>query len=217
MKLAVAPVLLIFLTVPYLLTQRIELRPAVTVPATKIDHAVPFRPGWALVYVLFYPLVVLGGVFQTRAAALMRFAIALLLAASVAYVIFLAFPTTVPRPARAAGEEYAIYNLLVRIDRPRNALPSLHAALALITGLGLEQSLRSPPVPHVLIRMLMRVWMWSAIVLILYSTIATRQHVLLDLIAGLGLGALSFAVAGRVSAWLRGNCLPALHATRPGV
>jgi membrane-associated phospholipid phosphatase len=71
------------------------------------------------------------------------------------------------------------------VDASGNACPCLHVAFAVLTGLWLEWLLKQMGAPRVL-RVLNACWCG----LIAYSTLATKQHVAVDLAAGalLGLG-----------------------------
>ena len=69
-------------------------------------------------------------------------------------------------------------------DATGNACPSLHAAFCVFTGLALHAQLGSIGAPRA-VRGANALWCLG----ILYSTIATGQHVVLDALAGAALGA----------------------------
>jgi len=73
--------------------------------------------------------------------------------------------------------------VLQRIDLNGNACPSLHVSFAIFSGVWLDSILREIRAPG-LVRLLN--WLWCAG--IVYSTLATRQHVALDVYAGTVLG-----------------------------
>jgi membrane-associated phospholipid phosphatase len=90
---------------------------------------------------------------------------------------------------------HGLYALIVGVDRPSNSLPSLHAGLALYSllfawrvGAG-ELSCRT--------RLLCGLAgaLWGS--LILYSTLATKQHWVVDLPAGMLLALAAHALAWR--------------------
>jgi membrane-associated phospholipid phosphatase len=70
-----------------------------------------------------------------------------------------------------------------RMDAGGNACPSLHAAFCVFTALALHAQLKSTGAAR---------WLLACNALwclgILYSTMATRQHVALDVVAGVVLG-----------------------------
>ena len=78
-----------------------------------------------------------------------------------------------------------MFSWLKQTDPAGNACPSLHVAFAVFTARWVDflfKRLRAGPVLHVLN------WTWS--LAIIYSTIATRQHVAIDVLAGAALGAI---------------------------
>jgi membrane-associated phospholipid phosphatase len=86
-------------------------------------------------------------------------------------------------------------NFLKNLDAGGNACPSLHVATAVFSGIWLHRLLRRFGAPS---------WMpvingvWCAG--IVYSTIAIRQHVALDVLAGLALGLLAARLSLRIRA-----------------
>jgi membrane-associated phospholipid phosphatase len=66
--------------------------------------------------------------------------------------------------------------MLATLDLPRNAMPSLHASLSVVAAIAVLFSQVFPKWSKPL------VWLW--VLVIFWSTIALRQHVSLDLIAG---------------------------------
>jgi membrane-associated phospholipid phosphatase len=75
------------------------------------------------------------------------------------------------------------------VDLAGNACPSLHVAFAVFTGIWMDRLLKEMRSAHVLLALN---WLWC--LGIVYSTLATRQHVVLDVIAGAALGALTASV-----------------------
>ncbi len=73
--------------------------------------------------------------------------------------------------------------MLHRVDAASNACPSMHVAVALFTAVRVEVSLRLMRVP-LPVRALNVAWF----VAIAYSTLAIKQHVVLDVLAGAILG-----------------------------
>jgi len=101
--------------------------------------------------------------------------------------IFYFWPTQVPR---IAGEDNpASLALLRHVDASGNAFPSMHVAGATFTMVRLGELLRRIGAP-IWPRALNFTWF----LLIAWSTIATRQHVALDVAGGATLG-LGFALA----------------------
>jgi hypothetical protein len=107
--------------------------------------------------------------------ALLRYGAVAAALAAIGLGIFFLWPTAVA--PQGSG-------FLKTIDRGGNACPSLHAAFAVLTALCLERMLRRMGAPRAVRA---ANWLWCAA--ILYSTLATKQHVCADLAGGLVLGA----------------------------
>jgi hypothetical protein len=90
--------------------------------------------------------------------------------------VFWILPTTVNRPS----EGDSLYrSLVLALDGPTNALPSLHAVMAALVVLHLRPAVGRP------VYVMLGVW-W---VFLLAATLATGQHRMLDLLAGTALAA----------------------------
>jgi membrane-associated phospholipid phosphatase len=114
-------------------------------------------------------------------------------------IVFYFWPTAVP----AADIDWARYpgvDFLKNVDAAGNAFPSLHVATALFSGAWLDHLLRRFGAPR-----WSRLFSWMWCIGIIYSTLATRQHVAVDVWGGLMLGG--------VAAWLS---LRAYAAPAPG-
>ena len=79
--------------------------------------------------------------------------------------------------------------MLQGVDASGNACPSLHVATAIFTAIRVAHLLRAFATPWSL-QLLNLIWFAA----IAYSTLATKQHVVLDAIAGAALG-MVFAMA----------------------
>lgn len=167
----------------YFLLLRHPLFPITVIPLTPLDRFIGFEP-WSLlpyaslwIYISIPPLLL-----DTRRVGILYLASAVLLAA-VGFLIFLFWPSTVPAPA-IDWSRYPYIAFLKSIDAAGNACPSLHVAYAVSGTLWLRYVLKTAGVPG----------SWQALNLawcavIAYSTLATKQHVAIDLAAGALLGA----------------------------
>lgn len=96
--------------------------------------------------------------------------------------IFWLWPSGVP----AAGIDWALYPemaMIKDVDTGGNACPSLHVASAVFAALWLNRLFGFVGAPSVV-----RWLSWLHCLAILWSTIATRQHVVLDVLAGVAVG-----------------------------
>ena len=108
--------------------------------------------------------------------------------------IFLFWPTAVP-PLAVDWSQHPAFAFLQSVDASGNACPSLHVAFAVFSAVWFARLL-----PQLGAGRFVRVLNWLWCLGIVYSTMATRQHVFLDVLAGAGLGAITAGVHLR---WLR--------------
>jgi hypothetical protein len=102
--------------------------------------------------------------------------------------IFYFWPTRVPA-FQVDWSEYTMFSWLKQTDAAGNACPSLHVAFAVFTARWVHfifKRLRAGVFFHILN------WVWA--LAIVYSTISTRQHVAIDVLAGAALGATAASI-----------------------
>jgi hypothetical protein len=156
-------------------------------PLTVIDRWIEFTP-WALwPYVSLWLYVALPPALLPTTRELLRYGVWIGALCAAGLVCFMWWPTAVP--PLATGVEHAGFHLLRGVDAAGNACPSLHVATASFSAWWLDHLLRVTAAKPVL-RILNLGWF----VLIVWSTLATKQHVWWDVAAGLAL-ALLFAPA----------------------
>jgi membrane-associated phospholipid phosphatase len=192
-KIAVLLGLSVGICVPYFSLQRLDLFAPRMPPVTALDQWVAFDPGWLWTYLSVGVLVPLAPLLATSRDELARYARGLALLCLTCFAAFLVFPVEGPRPAIAP--DHGAYQLLVAYDRSVNSFPSLHAGLAAYSLLFASRVLRGdlPRPPRVALGAAGAVW----VALILYSTLATRQHWAVDLPAGVMLAVAAHALAWR--------------------
>lgn len=159
------------------------LRP---IPVTWLDRAVPFQPElWSWIYLSQFLFTGALPLLLVTRADLRRYVVSLAVMSSASFAIFLFLPTEGPRPSDV-GDSVAM-RWIAHADGPLNALPSLHAAFLVCMGCLAWRMFGWKAVPLVVI--------WGGA--ILYSTLATKQHYALDLLAGGTLGWLADSLAWR--------------------
>ncbi|HXG66659.1 MAG TPA: phosphatase PAP2 family protein, partial [Blastocatellia bacterium] len=111
------------------------------------------------------------------------------LASLLSFCVFLAFPTTLPRRLPPVeGLTAQAFALLYWMDSDANCFPSLHVALGWIAALGVMRERRSLGAFAVVIA-----------VLISASTLTTKQHYFVDVLAGLGVAVLCRLLVGKMT------------------
>lgn len=117
-----------------------------------------------------------------------RFAGSLIVVLLLANVVYLVFPTYVPRPVVEGDDLSALMiRYLYRTDPPYNCLPSIHVAYSVIAGLAWDGWLRSQAFFWKGFSVLARIVNVGIVLLISLSTLFTRQHHIPDVAAGLAL------------------------------
>jgi membrane-associated phospholipid phosphatase len=184
LKLTLLVVLNLCVYVPYLFLQRHHFFPATNMSPGFLDRMIPFSDQTTWLYLSIYLLMPIGPFLMNTRLEILRYAAGIFIISLLVNAIFLFWPTYCPRPD-ATGTR-AIYRALVSFDQPYHAFPSLHAAFAVYSACcgGLvfrELHLRWP----------WRIGLWLWALLILLATLATKQHVIVDIAAGsaLALGA----------------------------
>ena len=168
---------------------------AVTVmPLTVVDRLIGFQPAALPLYLSLWFYVSLAPALLVDRRELVSYGLAAVALSVVGLGIFLCWPTAVP-PPDVDWSHHPGFGFLKAADAAGNACPSLHVAFAVFTAVWFARLLRRMDAGRV-VRSLN--WVWCAG--ILYSTIATRQHVSLDVLAGAVLGA---CVAALHLRWLR--------------
>lgn len=152
-------------------------------PLTVVDRWVSFQPAAVPLYLSLWVYVSLAPALLTSGRELASYGLATLTISVIGLGIFILWPTAVPASSIDWGQHPSIA-FLKSVDMAGNACPSLHVAFAVFTGLWLERLLCQM---HAGRAMRAVNWLWC--VGIVYSTLATRQHVALDALAGTVLGA----------------------------
>jgi membrane-associated phospholipid phosphatase len=173
---------------------------AVHAPELPLDRLLPVTPAWALVYGALYLFLIMLPVFVVQQEEMIRRTVwAYLMVWTVSYACFLLYPTSAPRPHKVIGHGFAVWGLrfLYDADPPYNCFPSLHVAHSFVSALACHRVHRTLGLVAV-----------SCASLVAMSTLFTKQHYLADVIAGICLGLVAYAVFLRNYA--RAN-IPELH------
>jgi membrane-associated phospholipid phosphatase len=156
--------------------------PTTVMPITLLDRLIGFQPLALPLYISLWVYVSLPPALLATRRELYGYGVAMAGTCLAGLVVFYFWPTAVP----AANIDWARYpdvNFLKGIDASGNACPSLHVATAVFSGIWLHHLLRRFGAP---LWIFIFSWMWC--IGIVYSALATRQHVAVDVLAGLVLG-----------------------------
>ena len=156
--------------------------PVTTIPLTVVDQWVGFSPLALIPYLSLWIYCSLPVMLMPTRARLLGFGFWIGVMCLFALSIFYYFPNAVP-PANIDWAQYPGVAFLKEVDAAGNACPSLHVAAAVYSSfwlywLMLEVRLGWRP------QVLQVLWGLA----IVYSTMATKQHVSLDVLAGTVLG-----------------------------
>jgi hypothetical protein len=156
--------------------------PVTVMPLTPFDGLVPISP-WAIVpYVSLWFYVGIAPGLQRTFIELVVYGLWSVFLLLVGLGIFYRWPTKIPTFVFDRSG-YPGFELLQGIDSPGNACPSLHVAIAMFTAVWIDVQLRESGVPRAY-----RYANWAWFIAITYSTLAIRQHVLVDAVGGAVLG-----------------------------
>ena len=156
--------------------------PITVMPVTWLDRMIPFQPLAMPFYLSLWVYVSLPPALLASHREIFHHGAAISVTCLAGLSIFYLWPTAVPIP----DIDWALHpnvSFLKSIDSAGNAFPSLHVATAVFSGVWLHHLLRRFGAPFWVQSLN---WMWC--IGIVYSTMATRQHVAVDVYAGLFLG-----------------------------
>ncbi len=143
-----------------------------------LEDWVPFRPAFSLVYILLYPIFLLPFLAVRDRAAFRRLVVGYVLMIATCSVAFLVFPVAFDRPVLPPPPYDVgtwILSLVHGSDPAWNCLPSEHCAAAMLASLTVWEANKR-----------LGAFGFFTTVLIGLSTIYTKQHYLVDVLAGYG-------------------------------
>ena len=159
--------------------------PITVMPLIVLDRLIGFQPLALPLYLSIWAYVSLPPALLTTRHELGRYTLAMAATCLAGLIVFYFWPTTVPLFDIDWIQSPGV-NLLKDLDATGNACPSLHVATAAFSCVWLQHLLRRIGAPRAL-RIVNVAWFVG----IAYSTVATRQHVAVDVLAGLVLGVLT--------------------------
>ncbi|MHB1232699.1 MAG: phosphatase PAP2 family protein [Burkholderiales bacterium] len=171
--------------VAYFYVLKAPIYPATVMPVTALDRLIGFQPLALPLYLSLWVYVSLPPALLATRRELYGYGLAMAATCLAGLIIFYFWPTVVPASlidwARYPGVDF-----LKNMDASGNACPSLHVATAVFSGIWLHHLLRRFSAPSWIHGFN---WLWC--IGIVYAALATRQHVSIDVLAGLMLGILA--------------------------
>jgi hypothetical protein len=167
------------------------LTPPFVMPVTWLDTWIGFSPSAFPAYVSLWVYVSLAPALMGNLRALFLFGLWMGAMCVFCLTIFWAFPTSMPS-FPIDWKAYPGFDLIKGLDAAGNAFPSLHVASAVFSALWLNQLFVRIETPKAL--------QWLSALhcsVIIWSTIATRQHVALDAMGGIIVGVVFAALSLR--------------------
>ena len=185
-RVTAAMLLLIALVPFYIVLPDLCPADARVAPELPLARAVPLVPAWAVVYGALYGFLILLPIVVVRQEAHVRRTVhAYLTIWLTAYAVFILYPTVAPRPALVRGSGFAAWGLRVLYDAdvPYNCFPSLHVAHSFVSAFTCGRVHRG--VGRFAI---------ACATLVAVSTLFTKQHYVVDVIAGVALALFAHVV-----------------------
>jgi membrane-associated phospholipid phosphatase len=165
--------------------------PVTEMPPILLDDLIEFWPPALILYVSLWVYVTLPSALVASLRELVYYTWTIGVVCLVGLVCFFLWPTAVPRPGFDRAS-YPGFNVLTRLDAAGNACPSLHVATAVFAVIWLDALLSEMRAGGVV-----RGANWAWCFGILYSAMATKQHVAIDVFAGAALGMVVAVLAVR--------------------
>ena len=155
----------------------------------RIDEHIPYWPSWVWIYsCIYYPLILyLNFVLQTPQE-FTHVAASFILLLLLQMTFFILFPVATPEHWRDYNQERSLSERLLalvqRFDGRTNSFPSMHVSVAMLSALYLQAHMGAAA--------------FAFPVLIALSCLFTKQHYVIDLPAGAGLGWLTYVGFGKL-------------------
>ena len=156
-----------------------------------LDERIPYMPGWVWIYsFLYYPVILYMNAVFRSAEEFTQVAASFLLLLALQAAFFLLFPVRTPEHWRAINQRRSrserFLAFVQRFDQAGNSFPSMHTSVAVLTSMHLYSHVGAP------------VFVFPALIGI--SCLLTKQHYLVDVPAGAGLGWIVYVVYQQLAA-----------------
>jgi membrane-associated phospholipid phosphatase len=157
-------------------------------PVTALDRVIGYHPETLPIYLSLWAYVSVGPALLGNSREIVSYTLSVFVLSVIGLGIFVLWPTAIPEFAVDWSQHPSI-SFLKNHDLAANACPSMHVAFSVLTAIYLEKLLREVNTGWP-IRALN--WLWC--LGIIYSTVTTLQHVVLDVLGGTVLGSIVAAL-----------------------
>lgn len=166
---------------------------------TSFDQNIPLVSAWVSIYILSFVFWVVNFSViakNSNKEYWFRFVFGDVLSRVICGAIFLLIPTTLTRPElESTGFWNSVLYLIYTLDMPVNLFPSIHCLASVMSSIGLR-GCRNIPKAY-------KAFSWIFALLICASTLFTHQHYIIDVIGGVLLAILCYAL-GQHTSWYKG-------------
>jgi membrane-associated phospholipid phosphatase len=166
----------------YTLINKLSTLPDTQLPLTIVDRLLPFTPWTAWIYITIYFLPLFPAVLVSKEEHFKPLAYSFTFCSSVAFVIFMLYPTVCLRPEfEHTGLLTLPQKIVFLVDAPTNCFPSLHVVYAYLSSYFV-----------LLYRRRLGIFLFFWATLVSFSTITTRQHYFYDILSEFFLATFAF-------------------------
>ncbi|MBR3928051.1 MAG: phosphatase PAP2 family protein [Clostridia bacterium] len=159
-----------------------------------IDLKIPAIPIFTYVYVISYAYWALNYILISRESKEMcrRFVTAEVMGKAVCFIMFMLVPATFARPAAdtLSGPGAWLLKIVYAMDEPTRLIPSIHCYASWMCVRPLfSKDIKRISLPYTIFSLILTI-------LICLSTLFTRQHIVVDVFAGVLLGEIVWIISG---------------------
>lgn len=144
-----------------------------------IDTKIPFVPAFFIPYCIWYLMIFIIPyyLYCKDKDKFIKYTMAYILCSMIGNIVFISYPSTVARPTVTGTDIFSlIAKFIYWIDTPTNCFPSLHCAISMLFILYICENKNTNIITKISVCIIS--------VLIMLSTLFTKQHVVVDFISG---------------------------------
>lgn len=144
-----------------------------------IDTKIPFVPAFFIPYCIWYLMIFIIPyyLYCKDKDKFIKYTMAYILCSMIGNIVFISYPSTVTRPTVTGTDIFSlIAKFIYWIDTPTNCFPSLHCAISMLFILYTCESKNTNIITKISVCIIS--------ILIMLSTLFTKQHVVVDFISG---------------------------------